>query len=164
MPCHCHHRLTLTIRILIINMKINEPAHVRFASHRESPSTSRESKEAEERTVMTNLDGRRALVTGGGTGIGFGCAERLLAAGAHVTIAGRREDVLQDALKRLDAPADKAVAVVCDVTDETQGEKAVEVAAGGHNLDVLVANAGSGFPAPSCSWGQTRGITFCAST
>ena len=95
---------------------------------------------------MTNLDGRRALVTGGGTGIGFGCAERLLAAGAHVTIAGRREDVLQDALKRLDAPADKAVAVVCDVTDETQVEKAVEVAAGGHNLDVLVANAGSGFP------------------
>lgn len=95
---------------------------------------------------MTNLNGRRALVTGGGTGIGFGCAERLLAAGAHVTIAGRREDVLQDALKRLDASADKSALVVCDVTDERQVERAIEVAADGHNLDVLVANAGSGFP------------------
>ncbi len=95
---------------------------------------------------MTNLDGRRALVTGGGTGIGFGCAERLLAAGAHVTIAGRREDVLEDALKRLDAPAGRATLVVCDVTDEKQVERAVAVAADGQNLDVFVANAGSGFP------------------
>src|ERR1700679_807663 len=95
---------------------------------------------------MTNVDGRRALVTGGGTGIGFGCAERLLAAGAHVTIAGRRQDVLEDALKRLAAPADKAALVVCDVTDEKQVERAIDVSAGGHNLDVLVANAGSGFP------------------
>jgi NAD(P)-dependent dehydrogenase (short-subunit alcohol dehydrogenase family) len=95
---------------------------------------------------MTNLQGRRALVTGGGTGIGFGCAERLLTAGAHVTIAGRREDVLQDALQRLDASPDKAAAVVCDVTEEAQVERAVQVAADGQGLDILVANAGSGFP------------------
>ena len=44
---------------------------------------------------MGALDNRRALVTGGGTGIGFGCAERLVAAGAGVTIAGRRADVLE---------------------------------------------------------------------
>jgi NAD(P)-dependent dehydrogenase (short-subunit alcohol dehydrogenase family) len=107
---------------------------------------SQQNNEGEEPNAMTNLNGRRALVTGGGTGIGFGCAERLLAAGAHVTIAGRREDVLQDALKRLDAPAGNATAVVCDVTDEEQVERAFEVAADGRNLDILVANAGSGFP------------------
>jgi NAD(P)-dependent dehydrogenase (short-subunit alcohol dehydrogenase family) len=95
---------------------------------------------------LRGLHGRRALVTGGGTGIGFGCAERLLAAGAHVTIAGRREDVLEDALRRLAAPEGRAAAVVCDVTEEAQVERAVTVAADGRNLDVLVANAGSGFP------------------
>ena len=47
------------------------------------------------------LAGKRALVTGGGTGIGFGCARRLLEHGAEVLIVGRRDDVLQDALERL---------------------------------------------------------------
>ena len=92
---------------------------------------------------MGDLRGRRALVTGGGTGIGFGCAERLLAAGAAVTIAGRRIDVLEAAAARLGGDV---TTVGCDVTDEAQVEHAVAVAADGKNLDVLVANAGSGFP------------------
>lgn len=103
---------------------------------------------------MGSLTGRRALVTGGGTGIGYGCAEQLLRAGAHVTIAGRRGDVLEAAAERLAAIASGeareagggAGTVVCDVTDEAQVREAVAVAAGGANLDVLVANAGSGFP------------------
>ena len=97
---------------------------------------------------MTELAGRTALVTGGGTGIGFGCAEELLDAGASVTIAGRRRDVLDDALIRLrDGRPDAEVrAVVCDVTEEDQVAAAVGAAAGGGGLDVLVANAGSGHP------------------
>ena len=46
---------------------------------------------------MTELSGKHALVTGGGTGIGLGIARQLLKAGASVTISGRREDVLHDA-------------------------------------------------------------------
>ena len=43
------------------------------------------------------LDGKAALITGGGTGIGLACAQALHADGAHVTLAGRREDVVKAA-------------------------------------------------------------------
>ena len=46
---------------------------------------------------MAALTGKRALVTGGATGIGWGIAEALAAAGCHVAIAGRREDKLKEA-------------------------------------------------------------------
>ena len=97
---------------------------------------------------MADLTGKAALVTGGGTGIGYGCAEQLLAAGADVTIAGRRTDVLDAAAERLQAaaPGRRVDTVGCDVTDEDQVRTAVDVAARGGNLDVLVANAGTGYP------------------
>ena len=43
------------------------------------------------------LAGKTALVTGGGTGIGTGCARALLVQGAIVTIVGRRAEVLEGA-------------------------------------------------------------------
>lgn len=95
---------------------------------------------------MGKLDGRHALVTGGGTGIGFGCARELAAEGARVTIAGRRLEVLDEAAARLAAEGFEIETIGCDITDEEQVRRAVEVAARGGNLDVLVANAGSGFP------------------
>lgn len=92
------------------------------------------------------LDGRTALVTGGGTGIGFGCARELAAEGARVTLAGRRVDVLEAAAGRLAAEGFDVAFTACDITEEREVERAVEVARRGGNLDVLVANAGSGFP------------------
>ena len=50
---------------------------------------------------MSSLEHHYALVTGGGTGLGFGCAQHLLADGATVTIAGRRADVLEKAADQL---------------------------------------------------------------
>ena len=94
-----------------------------------------------------DLTGQRALVTGGGTGIGKACAAALAAAGADVTIAGPDRAVLDAARAEIAEHATGAVATItCDVTDEAQVAAAVEAAAEGHNLDIAVANAGTGFP------------------
>lgn len=95
---------------------------------------------------MGKLAGKNALVTGGGTGIGFGCARELAAEGALVTLAGRRVDVLEQAAARLQGEGFEVAVIGCDITDEEQVRRAVEVARRGGNLDILVANAGSGFP------------------
>jgi NAD(P)-dependent dehydrogenase (short-subunit alcohol dehydrogenase family) len=97
------------------------------------------------------LSGQTALVTGGGTGVGFGCARRLLEQGATVTIAARRLDVLTTAADRLRALVQGAEVRVCqcDVTSEEEVAAAVRTAAGGDGqLDIAVANAGSAAPGP----------------
>lgn len=95
-----------------------------------------------------NLAGYSVLVTGGGTGIGKGCAMELVADGATVTISGRREDVLQAAAADIEAVAAHGGSinlVVGDVTDEDSVEQLVSsaVAATGR-LDACIANAGGG--------------------
>jgi NAD(P)-dependent dehydrogenase (short-subunit alcohol dehydrogenase family) len=98
-------------------------------------------------TPSRALDGRTALVTGGGSGIGLACARHLLRDGATVTLAGRSEDKLRAAAAALAADAATGGEVriaACDVTDEAQVAAAVRVAAGGDGLDVAVANAGGG--------------------
>jgi NAD(P)-dependent dehydrogenase (short-subunit alcohol dehydrogenase family) len=94
------------------------------------------------------LEGYAVLVTGGGTGIGRACAERLAADGAAVTICGRTESRLIDAAERIEKAAGHGGSVrylTADVTDEADVIRAVAVAAeatGG--LDGCVANAGGG--------------------
>src|SRR4051794_24244836 len=92
------------------------------------------------------MEGMAALVTGGGSGIGLGCAQRFAADGAHVTIAGRTETRLAEAVAEISAVvASGATAnyVVCDVTDEADVERAVAAAlAPTGKLDVLFACAG----------------------
>ncbi len=88
----------------------------------------------------SDLAGRAAFITGGGTGIGFGCAHRLVSRGATVTICGRREDVLIAATDRL---GPLAHFVVCDVTKEDEVASALVAAATPlGRLDMVVANAG----------------------
>ena len=50
-----------------------------------------------------SLAGKRALIYGGGTGIGFGCAEALAREGAQVFLSGRRENRLREAAEKLSA-------------------------------------------------------------
>jgi 7-alpha-hydroxysteroid dehydrogenase len=97
-----------------------------------------------------DLSSYSVLVTGGGTGIGRACASRLVADGAHVTICGRTESSLVDAVKRIEADtADEGSGsvryVVADVVEEESVAQAVAFASqptGG--LSGCIANAGGG--------------------
>ena len=95
---------------------------------------------------MGTLDGYGTLVTGGGSGIGEGCAAALVRDGASVTICGRtaeRLDAAADRLRAVAAPGATVRTVVADVTDEDQIRDAVTVAAEPTGrLHGVVASAG----------------------
>lgn len=92
------------------------------------------------------LEGMAALVTGGGSGIGLGCARRLAADGAHVTICGRGEARLEkgaEVLRAAAAPGVRVEWIAADVTVEAQVEAAVAKAASQTGrLDAVIASAG----------------------
>jgi NAD(P)-dependent dehydrogenase (short-subunit alcohol dehydrogenase family) len=97
--------------------------------------------------VSLALAGRRALVTGGGSGIGRGIATVLARQGAAVAVLGRRRSQLDAVVKELKGAGAHAHAVIADVTDRKAVDAAVDAARealGG--LDVLVNNAGIGGP------------------
>ena len=90
-----------------------------------------------------NFQGKRVLVTGGSSGIGFAIAEAMLAKGARIVITGRRPDVLANAAKSLRAGGGQIDFVAADVGTEKGRETTLKFALetlGG--LDVLVNNAG----------------------
>jgi NAD(P)-dependent dehydrogenase (short-subunit alcohol dehydrogenase family) len=94
---------------------------------------------------MAALSGRHALVTGGGRGIGRAIAAALTQAGAAVTVAGRGEKTLAEAVGQGDA----AGYVVADVTDVKAVDKSVKQAVAARGpVDLLIANAGTAIAVP----------------
>lgn len=89
------------------------------------------------------LNGKVALVTGGGTGIGQAAAMALAAAGAQVAITGRRIERLQQVVASIALAGGNALAFQSDVSDEDDAFGAVEqaVAAFGR-LDIVINSAG----------------------
>ena len=69
------------------------------------------------KTPSFRLDGKRALVTGGGRGIGLAAASALAQAGAQVTLAARTREEIEAAAQAIVARGDRADALQLDVTD-----------------------------------------------
>ena len=91
------------------------------------------------------LDGRHAVVTGGGRGIGAAVASALSDAGAKVTLMGRSEAALQEKARALPT----AQAIRCDVTDEARVSAAfVEATRTFGPVAILINNAGAAASAP----------------
>ena len=89
------------------------------------------------------LDGRVAVVTGGGQGIGLACAEALGEAGARAVIADRDPAIAEAGCAQLKAKGYAAEAVVMDVTDSRLvSQVAADLAARHGKIDILVNNAG----------------------
>ena len=117
-----------------------------------------------------DLDGRRAVVTGGAQGIGRAIAERLLASGASVTLWDRDAGELGAAREALGPDAD---AVVVDVADPGSVERAAaETVGAAGRIDILVNNAGIAGPNattweyPIDEWRQVieidlNGVFYC---
>lgn len=87
-----------------------------------------------------SLEGKIALVTGGGSGIGFYIAQCLAQAGAQLVITGRREDVLKEALPKLGANARYFVNDITDLKSLPALIETIEAEVG--EIDILVNNAG----------------------
>src|SRR5437667_3256690 len=103
--------------------------------------------------IMKTLEGKIALVTGAGTGIGRATALMLAAEGARVAVAGRRKEPLEQVVAEIQRDKGTAASKTCDLTKPHDarelGAWAVKTFGG---VDILVNNAGQSSHARSIRW------------
>ena len=92
-----------------------------------------------------SLEGRVALVAGGGGAIGAALAEALAGAGARVAVAGRTPEALESTVERVRAAGSEGLAIPADMTSEADCDRMVEATVGRFGqVDVLVNAVGGG--------------------
>lgn len=94
---------------------------------------------------MARLDGKTALITGGGNGIGRAAALRFAEEGAQIILADFNPEAAEQVVQEINGTGAKAIAVSCDVSDEAGVAEMVKagVARFGR-IDVLMNSAGGG--------------------
>ena len=105
--------------------------------------------------AMKRLQDMVAIITGGGRGIGRAIALGFSQEGAHVVIASRSENELQDVATIINQSGKSARPIICDVTDEDQVKYLIAETLNAYNqIDILVNNAGTGAIRPV--WGTPK--------
>lgn len=98
---------------------------------------------------MSSIDGKIALVTGAGRGIGKAISLRLAASGCRMVLTARSRDQLEDVRSEITAGGGQAASIVADLTRDEEIERVVEEAPRAFGpVDFLINNAGWGRRAP----------------
>lgn len=103
---------------------------------------------------MGKLDGKRAWITGGGSGIGAGAALALARSGAEVVVSGRRPEPLESVVDEITRAGGTARAMPLDVANAAQVAKVCEQVG---PVDILLANAGLNVPRRSLANVESEG-------
>ena len=108
---------------------------------------------SDQRAARFGMDGRVAVITGAGTGIGRGVALVLAQHGADIVLAARRREPLEQTAQEIEQLGRRALVVPTDVTEVEQCEELVSRAVSEFGrLDVLVNNAGGSTTKPIAEW------------
>ncbi len=92
---------------------------------------------------MGLIEGKTAIITGAGTGIGFGIAKHFHGEGAKIVMCGRRMDKLRESSSKISPTGERIYPVQADVTKEEDIKRVVEEAVKKTGrIDILVNNAG----------------------